>query len=243
MLLPASHQAIDAYWATEMGTGADRWPVAPGVLCQAQQLYSGIQLFLREDTLLIATPPYLVPVIAAQIREVPSRRIFSAAFVEHLRVPGLGKILGPACVSYADPATFQPAPAVSARLLTPGDTAACQSLAAALSPAELDQSGFNPREAPAFGAFAGGLLGAVATCQRWEPRIAQITVATHPGSRRQGHARAAISALAEHAFARNLILQYRALAVNEPSLQLGRSLGFAPYCSMIYARLSPPNPP
>ena len=127
---------------------------------------------------------------------------------------------------------------VSCRLLLPEDAAICRSFTAALSSAEIEQSGFDSREAPAFGAFASGVLCAVASYQIWEPRIAHITVATHPDYRRHGYGRVAISALAEHAFARNLILQYRALASNENSLKLGRSLGFQQYCSTIYARLS-----
>jgi len=128
-----------------------------------------------------------------------------------------------------------------ARKLVAGLTGAaiCHSFATALSPADIDQSGFDPGETPAFGVFARDSLCAMASYQIWEPRIAHITVATHPKFRCQGYGRKAVSALAEHAFARKLILQYRALATNENSLKLGDSLGFDHYCSTIYARLQP----
>jgi ribosomal protein S18 acetylase RimI-like enzyme len=111
--------------------------------------------------------------------------------------------------SRTDPfrSTFNPSPVISCRLLTPEDTAICRSFTTALSAAEIDQSGFDSRETPAFGAFASGVLCAIASYQIWEPRIAHITVATHPDYRRHGFGRVAVSALAEDAFARNLILQ------------------------------------
>ena len=46
-----------------------------------------------------------------------------------------------------------------------------------------------------------------------------------------------LSSLADHALARKMVLQYRAVECNENSLALGRSLGFAYFCSTIYARL------
>jgi GNAT superfamily N-acetyltransferase len=237
-MMPINQQEIDRYWATEMGTGPDFMHTTSEVICTAQQLYSGVQLFHRDGFLVVASPQHLVDFIATRVRDLPIRNIFSVEFVERLLVPGIEKILGPAHVSYADSSTFNPSPIVSCRLLTPEDSAICQSFTTALSTTEIEQSGFDYKEAPAFGAFANGVLCAIASYQIWEPRIAHITVATHPDYRRHGYGRVAVSALAEHAVARNLILQYRALASNENSLKLGRSLGFQQYCSTIYARLS-----
>jgi ribosomal protein S18 acetylase RimI-like enzyme len=236
-MTPANQQEVDRYWAVEMATGLDVTPNAGEVICTAQRLYSGVQLFQRNRLLIIAAPPHLVDFIATEIRDLPIRNIFSVEFVERLLISRTEKILGPAHVSYADKSTFRSASLTSCRLLTAADAALFQSFTAALIPAELEQSGFDAEETPAFGAFAAGFLCAVAGYRIWEPRIAHITVATHPDFRRRGHGQVAVSALAEDAFSRNLILQYRALASNENSLKLGRSLGFQPYCSTIYARL------
>lgn len=221
-----------------MGAGIEFMANAPAVTCTIQQLYLGAQFFRRDGFLIIASPQYLADSIAAGVSDLPLQKIFSVEFVERLLGSRVEKILGPAHVSYADSSTFRPSPIVSCRSLTPDDAAIGQKFAAALTAAELEQSGFDPKEAPAFGVFSGKDLCAVASYQIWEPRIAHITVATHPGYRRRGYGRVAVSALAEHAFARNLILQYRSLASNENSLKLGRSLGFQQYCSTIYARLS-----
>ena len=90
---------------------------------------------------------------------------------------------------------------------------------------------------PAFGAFSADVLCAAASYTVWEPSIAHIIVATHPDHRRKGFASAAIGALAADAFARGLILQYRAVAWNTSSLALAHALGFSHYCSTLYVRL------
>ena len=185
--MPINQQEIDRYWATEMGTGPDFMHNTSEVICTAQQLYSGVQLFQRDGFLIVASPQHLVEFIATKVRDLPIRSIFSVQFVERLLVPGIEKILGPAHVSYADSSTFNPSPIVSCRLLTPEDSAICQSFTKALSTAEIEQSGFDYKEAPAFGAFANGVLCAIASYQIWEPRIAHITVATHPDHRRHGY--------------------------------------------------------
>jgi GNAT superfamily N-acetyltransferase len=235
-----TQREVDRYWAAEMGVGTEFKVSASAITCTTQQLYSGVQLFQRDGFLVVASPQHLTDFIAARIGNRPVAEIFSIEFVERLLGSRLEKILGPARVSYADRSTFRPAPTVSCRLLTPDDAVICRTFAAALSAADLEQSGFDPGEAPAFGVFAGGVLCAVASYQIWEPCIAHITVATHPDYRRCGHGGVAVSALAEFVFARNLILQHRSLASNENSLRLGRSLGFQQYCSTIYARLLEP---
>lgn len=85
--------------------------------------------------------------------------------------------------------------------------------------------------------FSGDSLCAVASYELWLPSIAHISVATHPDHRRRGFAQAAIQALATAAFARGLILQWRAVAWNTHSLALAQSLGFAYYGATLYVRL------
>jgi ribosomal protein S18 acetylase RimI-like enzyme len=239
-MLAINRQEIDRYWAAELGTGPDFLPSGqPEVICTVQQTYSGVQFFQRDGFLIVASPPHLADFIASRVRGLPIREIFSVEFVERLSIPGVERILGPARVGYADSSNFRPSPTVSGRMLAPEDAPACHSFTAALAAADLEQSGLDSSDTPAFGAFAGGFLRAIASYQIWQPRIAHIMVATHPDYRRRGFGRAAVSALAEHAFAHNLIPQYRALASNENSLKLGHSLGFQHYCSTINARLKP----
>jgi GNAT superfamily N-acetyltransferase len=237
IMIECNQHDVDRYWAVEMAMPLDFRPMEQGVYCTVQQRNSGVQLFLRNDWLVIAAPAHRVEQIAAGVCGLPISEVFCVEFVARLLFPDMGKILGPAHVSYADASMFRPSLTDGCRLLTPDDAAIRQDLAAALSAAELEQSGFNAQDAPAFGAFADGVLCAVASYKIWEPKIAHITVATHPDHRRRGHGRAAVSALAEHALARGFVLQHRALAVNESSLALGCSMGFEHYASTIYARL------
>ncbi|MDB6006947.1 MAG: family N-acetyltransferase [Prosthecobacter sp.] len=236
-MTPINQQAVDRYWALEMGYGSGLPQEVAGVTCTAQEAYTGVQFLRRGESLVIASPPQGVSSITQGVRDLPCHEVFSVEFVERLLGPNISKVLGPAHVSYADRSTFRAAAVATCRLLTPGDDAARHELVAAMSPAELEQSGLDSEEAPAFGEFADGVLCAVASYRTWEPRIAHIIVATHPHHRRRGHGQRVVSALAVHALANDLILQYRALAVNSNSLALAKSLGFQPYGSTLYARL------
>lgn len=233
---PSHLQDIDCYWSIDLALPHGFDPMAQEVHVIAQELYAGVQFFQREDWLVIAAPPQCVDRITERVRGVSMHEVFTANFVERLLSPDVGRIIGPAHIGYADSAMFRTSPTEGCRLLTPEDAAQRRALAEALSAEELEQSGFDPHEAPAFGAFAEGILCAVASYEIWEPRIAHITVATHPAHRHCGHGRAAVSALAGQTLTRGFVLQYRALAANPNSQALGRSLGFEHYCSTLFAR-------
>lgn len=224
------------FWSKELALPAGFHPKAQEVHVVAQDLYAGVQFFQREDWLVLAAPPQRMAAIAERVSGKAVREIYTVEYVECLLSPDVGRILGPAYVSYADAANFRLSPTNGCRLLTSNDAAICEELEASLMPEEIEQSGFDAHGSPAFGSFADGVLCAVARYQVWKPCIAHITVATRPEHRRRGHGRAAVSALAEHALAQDLVLQYRALAVNGNSLATGRALGFQHYCSTIYAR-------
>ena len=235
---PSHRQDIDLFWSTELALPSGFQPKSVEVHVVAQELYSGVQLFQRDDWLVIAAPQQRVTPITSSVRGASVSEIFQVAFVQRMLSPDVGKILGPAHVAYADDTMLHSSPSGSCRMLSTADAEAMHALAASLSHADIEQSGFDAGEFPAFGAFADGTLCAVASYRVWEPRIAHIIVATHPEHRRQNHARAAVSALSEHAFAQGLVLQYRALAANDSSLALGRSMGFGHFASTIYARPS-----
>jgi RimJ/RimL family protein N-acetyltransferase len=236
-MTPANQQEVDRYWAAEMGVASEFGSIDPGVHSTIQQIYSGAQLFRRHKTIIIASPPHWAEIIAARVRGVAADQVFSVEFVRRLLCPEAEKVIGPAEVNYADRSMFHGTSTAGCRLLTFDDLPIRHTLADALSSAELEQSGFDPTESQAFGMFASGVLCACASYQIWQPKIAHITVATHPDFRRRGYAQAAVSALADQVLSQDLILQYRALESNQNSLKLGLSLGFKHYCSTIYARL------
>ena len=209
--------------------------LAPGVYCTVQQLYAGVQLLERNGRLVVASPPSHAELTRKRVSDLPIEQLFSIDFVARMSAGDVERVLGPAQVLYADIQTFRRSPVPHCRQLTSDDAHRIEALAGTLTASELELSGFNADQPPAFGAFAGGVLCAVASYELWSSQIAHITVVTHRDFRRQGHARAAISALADHALARKMVLQYRAVECNENSLALGRSLGFEYFCSTIYA--------
>ncbi len=125
---------------------------------------------------------------------------------------------------------------MQARALSQSDLPAYRILEDALDPKDSEDSGFSSGKFPAFGVFPDDVLCAAASYSVWEPSIAHIIVATHPQHRRRGFAKAAVSALAEDAMGRGLVLQWQTVVWNTNSLALARDLGFEHYCSKIFAR-------
>jgi GNAT superfamily N-acetyltransferase len=236
-MTPDHQQVVDSFWATEMAMPPEFRPRPQNVHVTVQHIYPGVQLFQRDDWLVIASPPQLADLITDRTRDLSVHEIFSIDSVARLLSLDAENVIGPAHVGYADASMFRPSPIDSCRILTEDEAGIIPGFAATLSPADLEQTGFDARDTPTFGAFANGILHAVANYHIWKPRLAHITVATHPLHRRHGHGRAVVSALAAHALAQGLVLQYRAIASNANSLALGHSLGFQKYCSTIYARL------
>jgi len=234
---PENLQEVERFWAEELGSSPEFLAKAPAFHCTQQEIYNGVQLLQRDRRVVLAAPPHQMERISKIMRTIPRAHVFSSEFLERLLTPDLENILGPAQVSYADQPMLRRNDTSGCRLLTPEDAPACEQLRNSLSTEELEQSGFNAARLPAFGKFVDGTLCAVANYEIWGTRIAHIGVVTHPQYRRQGHAAAVINALAAHAFERNLILQYRAMAINTNSLKLAEALGFEHYCSTIYARL------
>jgi len=232
-----SWQAVDAFWARDLGMTPDAFAGSHGVFCAVQHLHSGLQLFRRNECLIVAAPPGMISSVEGATRDLSIDTLFSVNWLQQLCGRNTEKILGPAEVNYADASTFKYLGTLQGRKLTNDDSQAYAGLAAALDVSELEQSGFSADRLPAFGAFSNGMLCAAASYSVWEPSIAHIVVATHPDYRRHGFASAAVQSLAEEALSRGLILQWRALSTNGSSLALAERLGFRHYCSTLYVRL------
>jgi len=240
-LKPDSQRAVERFWAHELGVDPGFLATAPEVSCSVQRLYAGVQLFRRGGRLVVAAPPDQAPLLQDAMRGRSADEVFSAEWLQRVFVQDAERILGPAHVHYADGTSFRSESSGAARPISASDAAAYRSLAAALGSKEVEDSGFSGEAFPAFGAFSAGVLCAAASYTVWEPSIAHLMVATHPGYRRKGFASAAIGALAADALPRGLILQYRAVAWNASSLALARALGFRHYCSTLYVRLRAPR--
>ena len=229
-------QIVERFWAHDLGLDTEGFG-QPERLCSVQTLYNGVQMFRRPGKLVVAVPANQQDRLQSAMVGCSVDDIFSASWLKSALGDHATKILGPAEAHYADETTFRSPESSVARALQPEDRVACQRFQAALSPTEAEDSGFNAAVFPAFGAFSGSTLCAAANYSIWKPSIAHIIVATHPDYRRRGYAKAAIGALAQHAFKRELILQWSAVAWNVNSLALARDLGFEYYCTRIFARL------
>ena len=229
-------QKIERFWAHDLGLDADI-PTVPGIVCAVQHNSSGVQLFRRGPTVIIASPPGMTDFIRNAVQGRTPADVFSVPWLQHVVGSQVEVILGPAELNYADTTTFCVADRGSARPLSEADSDAYRALISSLTETEILESGALAGKFPAFGAFCDNVLCAVASYAVWQSSIAHIIVATHSQYRRRGFARAAVQALAADAFERELILQWRALAWNTNSLALAASLGFEHYASTIYVRL------
>jgi ribosomal protein S18 acetylase RimI-like enzyme len=236
-MTPQNQEIVDQFWEHEMNAARGWHQSGPRVQFTEQHLYSGVQLCQRDGRVVVACPPQHLESVKRRLEGQTAERLFFPESVRRLLMPDVRELVGPAQVGYADESSFLPAPGGVSRTLIPEDDAQHQELASALSVGELAQRGCDWRQTPAFGVFEDGVLCAVANYEVWYGEIAHITVATHPHYRHRGWGRAVVTELAEHALARNLILQYRVLASNEASLRLGRALGFEFDVTTLYARM------
>jgi hypothetical protein len=102
-------------------------------------------------------------------------------------------IIGPAFIGYADASTFTDTGTNLGRLLDSADEAAVATLRHACDETEWQHGG--PAEAATrVGVLEGTALLALASFRLWGPRIAHISVITHPASRGRGLGRTAVGA-------------------------------------------------
>src|SRR5882672_2700270 len=148
-----SEREIERFWSRELGSAAEVLSGAPGLHCTTQRIYNGVQLFRREGRVIVAAPPSLSDFVAVNLRGLGPDQAFSVRFVERVLSPYLDRMIGPAHVGYADHSTFLAKRTKACRLLSTEDAADYQTFAACLSSAELEQSGFDTGQAPAYGVF------------------------------------------------------------------------------------------
>jgi ribosomal protein S18 acetylase RimI-like enzyme len=135
----------------------------------------------------------------------------------------------------AEPETLRPAESPLVRRLRPEDLPAMGKLAAlgglmAWRPEVLGHG-------PAFGAFDGETLTAMATTHFATPDVIEIgNVVTHPAYRRRGLASACTSALAQACFGLASRVYLMVMAENDGAYEAYRALGFWPAERYAFAR-------
>ncbi len=160
---------------------------------------------------------------------IPARRarqLAAAAAVEALEVE---------YQMVVEPETLRPRPSPLVRRLRPEDLPAMGALAAtgglmAWRPEVLGHG-------PAFGAFAGDTLVAMAATHFATPDVIEIgNIVTHPSHRRQGLAQACTGALAAACFGLAPRVYLMVMAENAGAFAAYRGLGFWPAERFVFAR-------
>lgn len=119
-------------------------------------------------------------------------------------------------------------PRAGVRRLTEADADAFKAFEAEIPAEDLDGAAVGIDDWMAYGAFENGVLVAVGSSYPvQDAALADIGVVTHPGFRRQGHARSIVHALARAALKAKHEPQYRCQLDNPSSAALARRLGFA----------------
>lgn len=242
MLASATLDLVDDYWSEFLCVPRERLrPALPLVVPHAGlEDYAG----MYAQSFGGAAPVVSLPAAVTERFGSAAARAAAGGLVDDGRWSGvfgdtLTAVIGPAEVRYADAGTLRPAAGdARARLLTVGDAPALERLRRACDPTEWEHAGGRELGAhPIAGVFTDGELAAVAGYEVWDGRIAHLGVVTHPAHRGRGLGANAVECVARAALQDGLVLQYRALASNAPSLRIADRLGFVPYAVSLAVRL------
>ena len=239
----ATRATVDAYWATFFGCPVARLRPARGVAVPHAELgdYAGVYAMTFGVAPVVSVPPHHLAAVRATVADWDADAVRAPARVAALLGDRAGAVVGPALVAYADDRTLRPpGGGAGVRVLAasdPEDVAAVTALRAACPHPDWEHGGGALGPEPAVGAFAGGVLAALASYEVWGGRLAHLAVVAHPEYRGRGHAAGAVRALASRALARSLVPQYRTLEANTPSVRLGAAAGFVPYATSLAIRL------
>lgn len=233
-------EAADAWWAQDFGFDAvDVRPARTVVREHAGRLVSstGIWILVTGEFPVVAMPPDVFGVLreraAAWSRSVVADRAALVAAIEPFQCT---RVVGPAFIGYGTGDTLDLSWAERARPLTTGDALAVGTLRGECGAEEWDHGGSH-EGARRFGAYdAAGRLCSLAGYVIWD-RLAHISVITSPAARGRGLGRATVALAAQHAASAGLVPQYRTLAANTFSMQLGQRLGFRQYGFSVSVRL------
>ena len=244
MTKPQTLAEVDTFWASwlgcrleEIASGAVR--VAPCSETCHQQIF----LFRRGLTCIVSVADpsggRLIGEVKSIVKDRPVGEVFDDGFWKEQLGGRVQRIVGPAHIGYADESDFQSAASAEARVLDDNDEGELRRLATACEEPEWEHSGIEFARRPVFGCFEGDTLVAAASYEVWGARIAHVGVVTHPAHRGKGFGKSVVAGICRHALGEGLILQYRTLAANAPSVAIARSLGFQEYAETYAIRTGP----
>jgi GNAT superfamily N-acetyltransferase len=236
MLNQSAISIATSYWAANLGCPAAELFAEPfRIIHHGSALvdYNGVFALCRGNSAVVSIPPERDKPLRALLAAVCDNRSFDS-LASALRSVAT-TIVGPAYIGYA---TSVAQPTKQAQSLGPDDAAALRALKQACDPSEWEHGG-SSIERPCSGVFVAGQLVAVAGFEVWGTTIAHLSIVTHPDFRGRGFGRSAIAHVGIYALEAGLLLQYRTLESNRPSIRVAESLGFDSYATSIAVRLRP----
>lgn len=213
------------YWADRLGVPSGAFEESEVTVGLAEE--SGVQLFCRNDALVVGAPNALVESAKDQGEALETLDTDTVDEVHEwfTYFDGIEQVLGPTFYGYSDRETFSSIES-DARVLTSADNTAYQTFRSSIPDEEWEHGGmqFTPDET--VGLFVDGKLVAIAGYDVWDGLLAHLAVVTHPDHRNQGYGKAVVSRATEQALADGLLPQYRTSDAWPWSVTLAQNLGF-----------------
>jgi len=244
MTKPQTLVEVDTFWASWLGcpveglSGAGVRVVRCSETCRQQ-----VFLFRRGLMCIVSVADLsggrLVGQVASIVKDRPVGEVFDDGFWREQLGGRVQRLVGPAYIGYADESDFRSAASAESRILADGDEQGLRRLAAACEEREWEHSGIEFDRRPVFGCFERDTLVAAASYEVWGARIAHVGVVTHPAHHGKGFSKSVVAGICRHALGEGLILQYRTLVANAPSVAIARSLGFREYAETYAIRIGP----
>jgi GNAT superfamily N-acetyltransferase len=244
MTTMVSLQAVVAFWAAHLGCSeAQLAEPSTSVVRAGPELASwrGATVVFRPPACVLAVPADWYEPVVSRIGQWPPAEVFDVTLLREVFGAKVDQVIGPAWLGYADASDFRSAPTLGTRLLTDQDLPELQRLAADCGPTAWEHSGIDPARPPVFGCFAGDRVAAAGMLERWGDRLLHVGVVTHPGYRGCGYGKAVVSAMSIYGLATGVVMQYRTLQANLPSVGIARALGFQRFALTLAVRLTPPG--
>jgi RimJ/RimL family protein N-acetyltransferase len=228
--------AVDRAWSAFFGRHAAELR-APGVRivrdAPALADYRGIYILRLGEGCAIGAPPDL----DLAVDDLTPDDVFDRDVARGIVGERAGLVLGPSIHSYADASTFatsQP----RGRRLTDADGDAVEALRRTMPEEEWAEGGFGHDDTTViWGIFEDRALVAAGNMTDFDGTPTDVGLATTPTHRGKGLGRSLASAMVEDALKRFPVVRYRALASNEPSRAVARTLGFVDDGANIAVRL------
>jgi len=240
-LSDSAQEAVDIFWAADTDCHPEDFDTDAVVVVErpSDDGSEYAQFFRRKRRLQIRCSASIVDIVRNATHGQAQDTIFDVAFVERALTGRINRVLGPAYLGYLD-ALDSDRVDPNVRLLSRDDRDALNDLRDSVTAQDWEHSGFNKPDQQIAGYFIDRELVSAAGYKLWGGRIAHICVLTRGDARGVGYGRACVRGIAAHAIEQGLIVQYRALYENAPSLAIARSLGFEDYAASIYVRATAP---